>query len=83
MNFTEQKTQITQLMRRGDRKIIAKKAGVSPVTLWSTLSKPNLASMTDLEKKVWSVAVQFINERLTKNTIIEEKTDKLTQRLES
>jgi hypothetical protein len=81
MDFLEQKNQIIAQMMRGDKKAIAKRAGVSVVTVWSALNKPSLNEMTEAEKKAWVAAVEFINQRLNCNEKIEKQTSKVAERL--
>ena len=38
MDFTEQKNQIIAQMKRGDKKAIAQRVGLSTVTVWNALS---------------------------------------------
>ena len=81
MEFAEQKNQIIAQMKRGDKKAIAERAGVSTVTVWSALNKPSLNDMTEAEKTAWIGAVEYINERLNGNDKIEKQTSKLAGRL--
>jgi len=81
MDFAEQKAQIIAQMKRGDKKAIAKKAGVSTVTLWSAVCKNDLNSMSDKEQVAWSAAIEFMNDRKNNQARIEQKTAKLTGRM--
>ena len=81
MDFTEQKNQIIAQMKRGDKKAISTRSGVSTVTVWSALNKPSLNDMTEAEKIAWIGAVEYINERLNGNDRIEKQTSKLAGRL--
>ena len=81
MDFNEQKNQIIGLMKRGDKKTIAKAAGVSTVTVWNALNKSSVVDMTGAEKKAWVTAVEVINERINGNNRIEKQTSKVAGRL--
>lgn len=81
MEFNEQKNQIIGLMKRGDKKTIAKVAGVSTVTVWNALNKCSVTDMTGAEKKAWVTAVEVINERINGNNRIEKQTSKVAGRL--
>jgi hypothetical protein len=81
MDFTEQKNQIIAQMKRGDKKAIAQRVGLSTVTVWNALSKSELNDMTESEKKAWIAAVEFINERQNGNDKIEKMTSKVAGRL--
>ena len=81
MDFNEQKNQIIGLMKRGDKKTIAKVAGVSTVTVWYSLNKSSVTDMTAAEKKAWVTAVEFINARINGNNRIEKQTSKVAGRL--
>ena len=81
MDFNEQKNQIIGLMKRGDKKTIAKVAGVSTVTVWNALNKSSVTDMTAAEKRAWITAVEFINARISGNNRIEKQTSKVAGRL--
>ena len=81
MDFNEQKNQIIGLMKRGDKKTIAKVAGVSTVTVWNALNKCSVTDMTGAEKRAWVTAVEVINERINGNNRIEKQTSKVAGRL--
>jgi hypothetical protein len=81
MDFTEQKKQIIEKMKRGDKKAIALRAGVSVVTVWNTLGKSSPNEMTETEKRTWVVAVEFINDRLNGIDTIEQQTSEVARRL--
>lgn len=81
MDFTEQKNQIVAKMIRGDKKAIAKRAGLSVVTVWSAFCKSELNDMTLSEKKAWVAAVDFINNRLNSDEKIEQRTAQVAERI--
>jgi len=81
MEFTEQKQQIISLMQRGDKRAIAKRAGVGASTVWNALRKCCLADMTADERKVWSVAVTHVSERQTELEKLGKQTAKLSERI--
>ena len=81
MDFNEQKNQIIGLMKRGDKKTIAKVAGVSTVTVWNSLNKSSVTDMTAAEKRAWITAVEFINARISGNNRIEKQTSKVAEKM--
>lgn len=81
MEFSEQKEMIVKSLRRGDKKEIAKRAGVSVVTLWSAFGKCCLSDMTDMEVKAYNASLTFIEQRQARNRKLENKTIEIAENL--
>lgn len=81
MEFQEQKTQIMSMLRKGDRTKIAKEADTTPATVWAALKKGSIREMTEMEKKVWNVTVDFLTRKQKSEAAMESKADKLASKI--
>jgi hypothetical protein len=81
MDFLEQKNQIIAQLKRDDRKEIAKRAGVTAVTVWKAFKKQSIGKMTPSEKIAWVTTIVYVNEKQNNSEGIEGLTSKLAGRL--
>jgi hypothetical protein len=81
MEFSEQKAQIIGIMRKGDKATIAREAGVSRQVILTAFRKCCVSDMTEMEMKVWNVAIDLMNDRKKELNKLEAKTAKLSEKL--
>ena len=81
MEFSEQKAQIIGLMRKGDKAAIAREVGVTRQVILTAFGKCCVADMTEMERKVWNTAVDFMTKRKQQLDRLESKTAKLSEKL--
>lgn len=82
MDFTEQKQQIISLMKRGDKRAIAKRAGVGSSTVFNALKKCCVADMTADERRVWATALELMSERQVELEKLGKQTAKLSEKIQ-
>lgn len=81
MEFSEQKEMIVKSLRRGDKSKIAKRAGVSMVTLWSAFGKCCLSDMTDAEVKAYNASLTFVEQKQGRNEKLQSRTAEIVEKL--
>lgn len=81
MDFKEQKKLVLDILKQGDRQEIARRAGVTPTTVLTSLGLESLDGATDKQMRVWEEAIDFVKERQQRAAKIESKVVALAEKL--
>ncbi len=81
MEFKEQKKLVLDILKQGDRQIIAKRAGVTTTTVLTALGLDTLEGATSKQMHVWEEAIEFVKEKQQRAAKIESKVVALAEKL--
>lgn len=81
MDFKEQKKLILDILKQGDRSIIADRAGVTTTTVLNALALDALDGATDKQIRVWEEAISLVKEKQQRALKIESKVVALAEKL--
>ena len=81
MDFKEQKKLVLDILKQGDRGIIANCAGVTRTTVLISLGLDTLEGATEKQMRVWEVAIDYVKEKQMRAAKIENKVVVLAEKL--
>lgn len=81
MDFKEQKKLVFDILKQGDRGIIAERAGVTRVTVNNALSLDTLEGATSAQMRVWEECLSFVKEKQQRAERIEKGVAEVAETL--
>ncbi len=81
MDFKEQKKLVFDILKQGDRGIIAGRAGVTRATVIKALSLDTLEGATNAHMRVWEECLSFVKEKQQRAERIEKNMAEVAETL--
>ncbi|RNC66435.1 hypothetical protein [Proteiniphilum sp. X52] len=81
MDFKEQKKLVFDILKQGERGVIAERAGVTRATVNNALNLDSLEGATSAQMRVWEECLSFVKEKQRRAAEIESKVAAIAEKL--